>query len=202
MPIPPICPLVKPENLSNLFGQGGWSWDNPVGVTIHYSADRKIDRAITWLKSQNFGYHIFIDRDGTLHQTCHFNQRVNHAGNSRWKGLKNNFHHIAVCIASWGLLECRDEKFYTWSKKTLHLESVVMREDYKGNIKAWDKATVEQEASLHVLLTWLVANGIESESICGHDESCIPEGHKSDPGGILSLSVKEIRDYFSKGESK
>lgn len=194
--IPSVCSLVKPENVNAIFGSGRWIDDVPVGVTIHYAADRKIDRAISWLNSQNFGYHFMIDRDGTIHQTCLLNKTVNHAGNSRWNSCRNNNSHVSICLMSWGKLSQVDDKFYTWSGKTMPLDSIVMRPNLQGNLLPWDKATVEQEASLQILLTWFISLGIDPNDICGHDECCIPQGIKQDPGGILSIPVSEIRKFF------
>ena len=82
------------------------------GVTIHHLADVKVGRVIDSLLAEGLGYHVIIDRDGTVIQTTYFSQRVNHAGTAKWRDCSPNREHIAVSLASWGTVKIQDKKYY------------------------------------------------------------------------------------------
>jgi N-acetyl-anhydromuramyl-L-alanine amidase AmpD len=172
----------------------------PLGVCIHYLADRDITRAIESLTGANLGYHLIIDRDGKITQTTYFNLRVNHAGLASWNNLSPNRSFISVALASWGYLT-DDHK--SWNGLVLPEKDIAKR---KGNldqkIYCWDKATIEQEKSLEKILLWLISKGIDVKNICGHDESALPLGRKQDPGGVISKPMKELRAYLATMQSK
>jgi N-acetyl-anhydromuramyl-L-alanine amidase AmpD len=165
------------------------------GVTIHDTADIKVGRLIDSLVSDGLGYHIIIDRDGTVIQTTYFSQRVNHAGVAKWNGASPNRQHIAVSLVSWGAVSFKDKKYYAWNGSEVPGIQVAKR---KGNVNEtvynWHAATAEQEKSLMTFLRWCLLRGIKRENICGHDECALPSGRKSDPGGVLSMSMAQLRE--------
>lgn len=197
MTISILYPSATNINLIPEFGKELWSWGKPLGVTLHYASDRDSKRVINWLKQEKLGYHIIIERDGTVVQTCSFDKRVDHAGAATWKNLSPNRHHIAICVMSWGKLLANKEKYFNWTGHEIDFNDVAIRANFKGVSGYWDKATQKQEISLMVLLNWLVNSGIEPSNICGHDESCLPQGRKQDPGGVLSLSSDAIRKQLA-----
>lgn len=169
----------------------------PKGITIHYTADRDIDRVINSLSKNNLAYHIIIDRDGSIVQMAYFTQRVYHAGKARWISRSPNREHISVALASWGKLS---EKGETWVGEKLPDDDIIER---PGNLTKlvfkWDKATGQQEAALFTFLEWACKQfEINPHEICGHDECAIPEGRKEDPGGVISVSCSEIRQLISR----
>jgi N-acetyl-anhydromuramyl-L-alanine amidase AmpD len=194
MNIPIFYPFIHNINTNVDFGKGPWSWGKPSGITIHYSSDRDVSRVINWLQQEKFGYHLLIDREGKVIQTCPFNKCVDHAGKAVWNNLSPNRHHIAICIMSWGKLVQGTDKYYSWTGEEIPFDDVAMRPNFLGKTSAWDKATKKQEATIDDLIRWLVVYGIKPENICGHDESCLPQGRKQDPGGVLSLSTLAIRN--------
>jgi len=170
----------------------------PKGVTIHHLADVKIERDIQHLVKEKLGYHFIIDRNGDVLQTCYTSHSVNHAGVADWNGLSPNRHHIAVSLSSWGAVTKSGDGFKAWNGTVVPASEVVRR---KGNLNAsdyyWHGATVAQEKSLMTLLRWCILNGIKPVDICGHDECALPSGRKSDPGGVLSVTMKDLRNALA-----
>lgn len=167
----------------------------PSGVTVHYTADGSARKSIAALKGAGLGYHIIIDRDGTVYQTCYLTQSVYHAGKAMWNGRSPNRHHLAVAVVSWGAVTLKDGNYRAWTGMPLPREEVQRRE---GNLGSgdyhWHVCTRPQENALLAFLRWAVSKGIKPEDVCGHDECAIPKGRKADPGGVLSLSMLELRD--------
>jgi len=170
----------------------------PVGATIHYAADRDIKRVVTSLEKAKLGYHFIIDRHGTIFQISELSARVDHAGKAMWNFYSPNRSHVAICLMSWGLVnELAPGAYESWSKMTVPSDDVI-----KFNGKYWDKATDAQFASLFELCLWLLDQGMLIENICGHDECAIPKGRKTDPGGILQMTMTDFRERLGKYQSK
>lgn len=164
------------------------------GVTVHHTADNNLQRVIDSLKAQGMGYHIIIDRDGTVVQTTYLSQRVNHAGVAKWNGVSPNRQHIAVALVSWGAVSRQGKKYVAWNGSEIVASQVAHR---RGNLTEdlyyWHIASPAQEAQLLTFLRWAIMRGLDREDFCGHDECALPEGRKSDPGGVLSKTMAEIR---------
>lgn len=173
----------------------------PLGVTIHYLAERNVANAIVGLRSNKLGYHLIIDRDGHVVQCGDFSERMNHAGRATWRGVSPNRRHLAVAVVSWGeVAKIQDAFGYkAWTGAKVNVFDVVTRRGNVDNVwRYWDAATAAQEDSLFHFLAWAVkSGGIDPRSVCGHDEAAIPFGRKNDPGGVLSLSMQQIRDILS-----
>lgn len=167
----------------------------PSGITVHYTGDGSAQAAIKALKGAGLGYHIIIDRDGTVHQTCYLSQSVHHAGKALWNGKSPNRHHLAVAVVSWGAVLLKNGEYQAWTGMPLAKAEVQRRQ---GNLGAgdyhWHVCTRQQETALMAFLRWAVSKGISPDDVCGHDEAAIPKGRKADPGGVLSFSMKELRD--------
>lgn len=178
-------------------GSQGSFFKGPSGVTIHYTADRNVDRAIQALKDRNFSYHLIIDRDGSVIQTCYFDKMTFHAGNAKWNDRSPNHEHLSVALVSWGYLTQEEKRFLAWNATEIPENEVAVRKGNlmtQGKAQPWDKATDVQEEKLLTVLSWFCANGILVEDICGHDECALPAGRKSDPGGVLSMTMNQLRD--------
>lgn len=171
----------------------------PRGVVVHYLADRNSERAIASLKSQGLGYHVIIERDGSVVQTTYLNLAVNHAGEASWQKASPNRHFLAVAVSSWGVLTPKDGKLIAWNGSQVGGHEAAER---RGNVHDssywWDVATNPQETALRKFLNWAVERGIDPKMICGHDECALPKGRKPDPGGVLSCSMKEMRRELSR----
>jgi N-acetyl-anhydromuramyl-L-alanine amidase AmpD len=164
------------------------------GVTVHHTADTNVTRLIESLKGEGLGYHIIIDRDGTVIQTTYHSQRVNHAGTAKWLGHSPNRSHIAVALVSWGSVTKKGNRYFAWNGAEVVATQVANR---RGNLTDhayyWHAATPQQEAALEMYLRWCMTRGLSRESFCGHDECALPKGRKSDPGGVLSMTMADLR---------
>jgi N-acetyl-anhydromuramyl-L-alanine amidase AmpD len=192
MGLPPIYPMVSKILYPDSMTVGPLV---PIGVTVHYTADRDPERAAIYLRRKGFGYHLLVDRNGSVIQLAYCNKRVNHAGKAAWNGSSPNRFHIAVAVLSWGELS---PEGMTWAGNRLPAAEVAVRNDLFGRERSWDACTPEQELSLYKILTWAVALGVKPSNICGHDECALPRGRKLDPGGVLLLTMKEIRAAMEK----
>lgn len=171
----------------------------PQGVTVHHLADVDVNRAIKSLRAEGLGYHIIIDRQGAIYQTTYFSHTVAHAGKALWNGLSPNRHHIAVALASWGAVTKKGDNFIAWNGSPLSEAEVARRPGNLSNsLYHWHIATAKQETQLLTFLRWCILKGISHKNICGHDEAALPAGRKSDPGGVLSKLMAEVRDEVSR----
>jgi N-acetyl-anhydromuramyl-L-alanine amidase AmpD len=162
---------------------------DPSGITIHYTADNSIVRTMSSLKAKKLSYHFIIDRNGDLYQTFYLDRMAAHAGKALWANKSPNRTHLSVAIISWGLL---DDKKQSWTG--IQIDSAVKR----GG-KYWDPASASQEKTLMTLLKNLMEMfDIEPDSICGHDECCIPPGRKADPGHVLLMTTDKIRAHLKR----
>lgn len=199
---PDLYPKADHRFMFRLSSVGTFQGDKPVGVTVHYTADRDIERVVRVLKERELGYHLMIARDGTVFQCAKLRVRLWHAGKAVWRNRSPNREHIAVALLSWGLVEdvAADplrRHFETWNGLVIPPADVAERTGNLGGDKAWwDAATPHQEAALSAVLSWLVAQGIDPEDVCGHDECALPSGRKIDPGGVLLKPMRETRAWL------
>ena len=188
MKFPDVYPWVHKLVSPTALGVGPLA---PLGICVHYLADRDVDRSIQGLKDAGLGYHLIIDRDGKIFQTCYFNLRVNHAGVAEWNGLSPNRNFIAIAVASWGYLDAGNK---AWNGAIIDAKETSLRpSNVSEKLMRWDAATQVQETALVNCLNWLVSKGISIKNICGHDESAKPVGRKPDPGGVLSRTMNDVR---------
>jgi len=188
-----LCPFAVKSEFGFSESKDIFATGSPVGVTIHYTADRKLERAVRSLKEKNLAYHLLITRGGEVIQMADLTKAVSHAGNASWRGFSPNKTHLSVALVSWGELKFDGSSYKAWNGTQL-LPSEVRTKDNRY----WDRATDEQEAALMKVLKWFVSDlNIDPLNICGHDECAIPAGRKSDPGHILSLTCLDIRTKLS-----
>jgi N-acetyl-anhydromuramyl-L-alanine amidase AmpD len=186
-PFPELYPKADQKHLGALKAVADLK---PTGVTVHYTADRDLDRAVRALAARELGYHLIIDRAGAVFQFVPFSKGVWHAGKAMWGSLSPNRAHIAVSLVSWGEVEClAPGAFQSWNAQTVPTDEVVQRQ-----VEWWDAATAAQEAALLEVLAWVCGHGIDVSAICGHDECALPKGRKIDPGGVISMTMQELRN--------
>lgn len=160
----------------------------PKGIVVHYTAGGSAISSMNHLRSVDLGYHLLIERNGRVWQQYSLDSQCSHAGKALWNDHypNNSFYGIALC--NYGKLLKNGKTIYgtTPQKSTLR------------NGELWEPATPSQEATLIYLCRWLIAHqGISHKNICGHDECALPIGRKTDPGGALSFSMQDLRDYLS-----
>lgn len=182
---PGTTTILQPEvGLVGKFGP-----DYPIGATVHYTASENLELTRAALVAKGLNYHFMIDRNGSVAQTANLGYRVNHAGRAIWRGQSPNRTHIAIALVSWGILT---DPGVTWTGRDVPQDEV---RKWDGNL--WHSATVAQEKALWDLLSWLCDHGIDPRSVCGHDEACLPKGRKVDPGGVLLVTMPELREALA-----
>lgn len=181
--------LLEPEILAK-------GYMTPRGITIHYTASEgSAEDVLAVLKSQNLGYHLIIERDGSVVQTCYFTRQVWHAGKASWLGVSPNRAHISVALIGWGYLT-RDEhgRYHSWTGEEISPSQVCEFEVERDWPMYWHRATDAQKQSLFSFLVWAGQHlGIRPEQICSHHECAQPIGRKMDIGGMLAESPSAIR---------
>lgn len=167
----------------------------PLGITVHYTADRRIERVFESLKAQDLAYHVLVDRNGVVFQCAPLTHRVWHAGKAEWNGVSPNQRHLGVAVVSYGEVHAEEGPYTaTWNADKIPDADVVKRKaPVSGVLAAWDAATVQQESALMRFLQWCVDQGVDPHNICGHDECAQPRGRKIDPGGVLSRDMSTLR---------
>lgn len=170
----------------------------PSGITLHYLADRSVNRAHQSLLENGLGYHLIIDRLGSVYQTAFLTKRVDHAGKALWNDKSPNRFHVGIALASWGRLNVQGTAFYSWAGTEISMDEVAARKsNIDGRLYAWDAATDVQEEKLWEVLRWFIVQGIDPKNICDHSECALPPGRKLDIGGVLSATMEEIRQRLS-----
>lgn len=202
MPFP--SKYSKCSEYLDIKNQKGRAYRNakPEGITIHYSAGVRLEGTINALEARSLGYHLIIERDGSVVQLTTLSKAVAHAGKAVWNGQSPNQQHLAVCLMSWGWLTSKDESYQSWTKAFINPDDVSRSPDIIGNQTYWHLATIAQMQSLEAICLWGMSQGIEVENICGHDEAALPKGRKVDPGGILGCTLQEFRQLLENAESK
>jgi N-acetyl-anhydromuramyl-L-alanine amidase AmpD len=177
---------------ARIFGQV-YSKNNeliPKGITVHYTAGGRATSSIAHLESVGLGYHLLIDRDGTVWQMYYLDSTCSHAGKASWKGFSPNLSHISIALCSYGLLtpsaSIKDSFLNEYGYE-------VAQVSYRQN-QYWEPATQEQEEALFDICLWLCRSfDINTDNICGHSEACLPRGRKLDPGGVLDYPMSYFR---------
>jgi N-acetyl-anhydromuramyl-L-alanine amidase AmpD len=175
------------------------------GLIVHFTASRQLDDPSGVIASANspdhapYGYWT-IGANGIVTSTHPLNRWAYHAGVARHRT------HLGIEILSPGLLTERDGKLYTWYdfKNEVPRERARYFPGGKWQIKGWYwPYTKEQEAGLVGLIQFLKDNfkKFNINNVLGHDEACFEAGYpgaKNDPGGSLSMSMPEFREYLKK----
>lgn len=186
----PIVSRLQPRMESGNFGPHG-----PQGITVHYTADRQVQRVCDALTARALGYHLIIDNFGAVYQFVPFDRRVSHAGKALWNDLSPNRAHLAVAVTSWGYLT---DDLKAWNGEAVVSSDAAHRPgNLSTHMRWWDKATPAQERALLAFMHWAMDHGIAPQDICGHDECALPRGRKEDPGGVLSQPMSKIRKLLS-----
>jgi len=168
--------------------RGAFDDNKPLGITLHYTASKSTSGTIRALAESGLKYHALISEDGRLIQTASLWHKTWHAGKAEWNGNSPNQTHWGIGVLNWGRL---DDRSRAWPGNVVPTDQTRYRNGF-----LWEKATEAQEACLMLFIRWAVSRGIDPAQICGHDECCIPPGRKTDPGGIFSFSMDELRNHF------
>lgn len=206
--------LVLPEFKSlEMRTIGKYKHGHPQGAVVHFTAGRTkgtgkwtdLDIRRFFINSscndKKFAYFI-IDNWGNVFQQFPLDRWGYHAGPSSWSsftGVSSSFVGIEVMNA--GKLKKVGNKYEAWFGETYSEEEVrYVKKTSQIEEGYYHKFTDAQEKALEKLLRWLEYNGdgiFQFKYVAGHDE--VSPGRKNDPGGSLSMSMKEFREKLEKG---
>lgn len=177
------------------FEVGNFSVGRPNGVVLHYTADDNLERVMDSLASKKLGYHLIIERDGTVYQLARLNKKTYHAGRSSWRGFYCNTSFIGVAFMSWGLLKADG---LSWSGAVVDKSEI-----RKDGFNQWHVCTKKQIESMWDVLTFLCAElNISPSNVCSHAECCVPQGRKVDVGLTVPFSMNALRLALTQQSSR
>jgi len=173
---------------------GRFTGNLPDTVVIHYTAGASLKSSANWLTDRraNASAHLVIGKWSEMIQLAPFNVRTWHAGISSWKGRYNlNNYSIGIELDNAGILEKREDGYYTAFNKKIDLASVVLaRHKLDTSEKAWEAFPWEQIEAV-IEACQLLKNTYNIREIVGHDD--ISPTRKRDPGPAFPMQYLKSR---------
>lgn len=174
------------------------------GLLVHFTAGRSLKGAqdaintLIYLASKGLGCMV-MDIDGIIYMSK--NQKMDdvayHAGKSSYNGLtgmSRYLHGMEICCAG----KINPDGSTDWGEVYPKENTRVVSD--KDNVKAgvYHEFTSKQEYWLLNFILWQLDVNPEYkiEFILGHDE--VAPNRKKDPGGSLSMTMPEFREYIRK----
>jgi N-acetylmuramoyl-L-alanine amidase len=140
-----FVPFKKSPNVG-----GQLSGGKPKFLVIHYTAGGGASGTVNWFQnpSSKVSAHLVIDRNGDVTQMVPFDTIGQHAGKSRWKGIKGlNSHSIGIELCNWGLLQhAASGAWLNPAAKPVPAERVVLaaHRNSPGEVHGWEVFDGEQ----------------------------------------------------------
>ncbi len=176
-----------------------FGWMKPTGVVIHETGTRigKGDavRYCTASRKTNpirVGYHIIIERDGTIVQLARFNQKIRHAGISSHKGRKycNGF-MIGVGLVGPTELKGNERRAKSYYGRWFTSDDGIKAADspHHGRGHIWLPYTMDQLVALDEVTAEIrdAYDWIKDDDVVGHYH--VSPGRKIDPSPLLNVSA-------------
>jgi hypothetical protein len=175
---------------------------NPSLIVIHESGTRITPGAcvkyITAPKRTNpirVGYHIVVERDGTIVQTARFDQKIRHAGRSSFNGKRwcNNF-AIGIALVGPTQLKGTLNKAKAFFGRTFRAEDGLNDKgsSYHGKNHIWLNHTHDQMEALREVLREL-RDRYPGIPITGH--AYVSPGRKIDPQPMVGVVPSDFEKY-------
>ena len=162
-------------------------------IVLHNTMGGSASGSIKFLneKTNGYGYHFIIDRDGTVFQTAPLDRITRHAGLSNWRGWDNlNGFSIGVSLANYGPLKLKRGSYENEYGGQVEDGDVFPNQvsHYNGATKysggGWERYPDAQvEAALRVCRA--ISDRLHIRDIVRHDDVAI--GRKVDTGPALKL---------------
>lgn len=195
------CPFAD-TNFPSAITRGTYTDGYPKGAVIHFTAGRRNGLASQIKDQIENGYTFFvIDKDGNIAQNFPLDSWGYHAGKSSYEGLSGKVSNelVGIEIQCAGKLTHKDGEYRTWFRTTVPESEVrnILTQIDNQEQGYYHTFTELQEDALESLILWLHRNNSDVFSldlVLGHDE--VSPGRKNDPGGSLSLSMSEYRDFL------
>lgn len=173
--------FVKSPNVSSAGLKGG----KPKFVIVHYTASGSTKSAVGTFKNpaSKASAHLVVGHDGEIIQMGKFNQKLWHAGKSKWKGLVGlNAYSVGIEIVNWGRLSGQPGNWKSWTGKSIPDHRVLAARHKNENTKrGWEIYNEGQvDACVHIVRALAKEYGLGPEAVLGHED--ISPGRKTDPG--------------------
>jgi len=158
----------------------------PKFIVIHYTAGGSARSAIDSFNNpaRKASAHLVIAHDGSITQMGRFNDRLWHAGASRWKDLTGlNSHAVGIEIVNWGWLKGGPGNWRSWAGTRLPDDRVIVAEhrNHPGWRPGWEIFEEAQIATTAGAVAAIAEGyGLGAEALLGHDD--ISPERKQDPG--------------------
>ena len=182
--------LVDADTRYAVETKGPYPLGAPEYIVMHFTQMGSVKSSVDLLNSRGFGYHVLIDRDGTVHQMAPFDQMTWHAGTSNWRGrVKMNDFCVGVSLANHGPLSKVDSHYEATFGARFERNEVTVASHYNGHPKALDIAwerfpDAQVAAALDVCRALAVAYPIRD--VLRHDDIAV--GRKLDTGPALDFA--------------
>jgi N-acetyl-anhydromuramyl-L-alanine amidase AmpD len=177
----------------------------PRGLVVHFTAGRSLKGAqdaintMHSMASRGLGC-LVMDKDGVIYKAKSqgWNDVAYHAGASEWRGRS------AVSLQCMGMEICcagnLDREGNAWFKEKYPANLVrTVLETKDNHLRGfYHKFTEAQEKALIDFIMWQIDTNPEFDIswVVGHDECAVPAGRKPDPGGSMSLTMPELRNFL------
>ena len=163
-------------------------------IALHNTMGGSVTSSIKYLntKTNGFGYHVLIERDGTVYQTAPLDQITRHAGLSNWRGWDNlNSFSIGVSFGNYGPLKRKGSWYENEYEGRMREDDVIAGPvpHYNGQRTyaeaGWERYPEAQvEAGLRICRQ--IVKRLPIRDVIRHDDVAI--GRKFDTGPALSLT--------------
>jgi N-acetyl-anhydromuramyl-L-alanine amidase AmpD len=195
------CPFAN-HDFPKAKTRGTYAKGYPRGAVVHYTAGRRSGLKREIQSQINNGYLYFvIDKDGNIAQNFPLDSWGYHAGKSKYNGLVGSVSNelVGIEIQCAGMVKKDGAAYKTWFNTTVKKQNVREIASKKDNQTKgyYQKYTKAQEKALTNLILWLYSNNpnvFSLDLVVGHDE--VSPNRKQDPGGALSKSMPEYREYL------
>ena len=162
----------------------------PTHIVMHFTQMGSVRSSIDVLNARGFGYHVLIDRDGTVYQTARFDRMVHHAGASNWRGREAlNTFALGVSLANHGPLNADGTSWRAADGTRIAPAQVLVASHQNGDPafanRGWERFPAAQVASAHAVCRHLVSVHPIRE-IVRHDDVSI--GRKVDTGPAFGMA--------------
>ncbi|WP_209428435.1 N-acetylmuramoyl-L-alanine amidase [Pararhodobacter sp. SW119] len=163
-------------------------------IVLHNTMGGRVTSSIDHLNNHTngFGYHILIERNGSVFQTAALDRITRHAGLSNWRGWDSlNSFSVGISLANYGPLRYRKTHYENEYGRRMPDDSALPGPvpHYNGarnyEIASWERYPAAQvDACLRICRE--IVDRMSIRDIVRHDDVSI--GRKFDTGPALSLS--------------
>jgi len=187
-------PLINTPNK-----RGSLKGGKPKYVVIHFTAGGSAQGAINWFKNPDAkaSAHLVIGHDGAITQMGKFNERLWHAGKSKWNGHSGlNSHSVGIEIANWGGLKGDWGGWRSWTGKLVPDDRVIeaAHRNSPGHVQGWEIYDEEQiDATAATVRALADEYGLAAADVIGHDD--ISPIRKTDPGPAWDMDRFRARIF-------